>query len=37
LTLDTGFEPFNQKRKHQTLKAMPDQVYYESIKLAEAA
>ena len=31
------FEFYNQKRKHQTLKAKPDQVYYESIKLPEAA
>ena len=28
---------YNQKRKHQTLKATPDQVYYESIKLPEVA
>jgi putative transposase len=31
------FEFYNQQRKHQTLKSKPDQVYYEYIKLAEAA
>ncbi len=31
------FEYYNQNRKHQTLKATPDQVYYESVKLAKAA
>jgi putative transposase len=31
------FQYYNQKRKHQTLKATPDQVYYESIRLPEAA
>lgn len=36
-SLKQYFEFYNQKRKHQTLKAKPDQVYYESIKLAEAA
>ncbi len=29
------FEFYNQNRKHQTLKATPDQVYYESIRLPE--
>ena len=28
---------YNQQRKHQTLKATPDQVYYESIKLPMAS
>ncbi len=28
---------YNQSRKHQTLKATPDQVYYEPIRLPEAA
>jgi putative transposase len=36
-SLKQYFEFYNQKRKHQTLKAKPDQVYYESIKLPEAA
>ncbi len=36
-SLKKYFEFYNQKRKHQTLKAKPDQVYYESIKLPEAA
>ena len=31
------FQFYNQKRKHQTLKATPDRVYYESIRLPEAA
>ena len=31
------FEFYNQSRKHQTLKATPDRVYYESVELAEAA
>ena len=29
------FQFYNKNRKHQTLKATPDQVYYESIKLPE--
>ena len=29
------FRFYNKNRKHQTLKATPDQVYYESIKLPE--
>jgi putative transposase len=36
-SLKSYFEFYNQQRKHQTLKSKPDQVYYESIKLAEAA
>jgi len=36
-SLKNYFEFYNQQRKHQTLKSKPDQVYYESIKLAEAA
>jgi len=36
-SLKKYFEFYNQKRKHQTLKAKPDEVYYESIKLPEAA
>ena len=36
-SLKKYFEFYNQNRKHQTLKATPDQVYYESIKLPEAA
>jgi putative transposase len=36
-SLKRYFQFYNQKRKHQALKAKPDQVYYESIKLAEAA
>ena len=31
------FEFYNQSRKHQTLKAMPDRVYYESIGLPKVA
>lgn len=31
------FQFYHQKRKHQTLKATPDQVYYESIGLPKAA
>lgn len=31
------FEFYNLERKHQTLKATPDQVYYKSISLPEAA
>jgi len=30
------FRFYNENRKHQTLKATPDQVYYESIKLPKA-
>jgi putative transposase len=36
-SLQKYFNFCNQNRKHQTLKAKPDQVYYESIKLPEAA
>lgn len=36
-SLESYFEFYNQKRKHQTLKSKPDQVYDESIKLAAAA
>ncbi len=36
-SLKQYFEFYNQKRKHQTLKAKLDQVYYDSIKLPEAA
>jgi putative transposase len=36
-SLQKYFKFYNQNRKHQTLKAKPDQVYYESIKLPEAA
>jgi putative transposase len=36
-SLKSYFEFYNQQRKHQTLKSKPDQVYYESIKLAKAA
>ena len=36
-SLKKYFEFYNQKRKHQTLNAKPDPVYYESIKLPEAA
>ena len=36
-SLKNYFEFYNQSRKHQTLKATPDQVYYESISLPEAA
>ena len=36
-SLKIYFEFYNQQRKHQTLKSKPDQVYYESIRLAEAA
>ena len=31
------FDFYNQSRKHQTLKATPDRVYYESIGLPEVA
>ena len=36
-SLEKYFRYYNQSRKHQTLKATPDQVYYESIRLPEAA
>jgi putative transposase len=36
-SLKKYFEFYNQSRKHQTLKATPDQVYYESIRLPEVA
>jgi len=36
-SLKKYFEFYNQNRKHQTLKATPDQVYYESISLPMAA
>ncbi len=36
-SLEKYFRYYNQSRKHQTLKATPDQVYYESIGLPEAA
>ncbi len=36
-SLKNYFELYNQDRKHQTLKATPDQVYYESIRLPEVA
>ena len=36
-SLKKYFEFYNQSRKHQTLKATPDRVYYESISLPEAA
>jgi putative transposase len=36
-SLKKYFGFYNQSRKHQTLKATPDQVYYESIRLPEAA
>ncbi len=35
-SLEKYFRYYNQSRKHQTLKATPDQVYYESIRLPEA-
>ena len=31
------FEYYNRSRKHQVLKATPDQVYYESIRLPEVS
>ncbi len=34
-SLKKYFEFYNQNRKHQTLKATPDRVYYESIRLPE--
>jgi putative transposase len=36
-SLKKYFQFYNHQRKHQTLKATPDQVYYESIRLPEAA
>jgi putative transposase len=36
-SLKKYFEFYNMSRKHQTLKATPDQVYYESIRLPEVA
>jgi putative transposase len=36
-SLKKYFAFYNQKRKHQTLKAKPDQVYYESISLPMAS
>ena len=36
-SLKKYFEFYNQSRKHQTLKATPDRVYYESIGLPEVA
>jgi putative transposase len=36
-SLKSYFEFYNQSRKHQTLKATPDRVYYESIGLPEVA
>ena len=36
-SLKKYFEFYNQSRKHQTLKATPDQVYDESIRLPEVA
>jgi putative transposase len=36
-SLKKYFGFYNQSRKHQTLKPTPDQVYYESIRLPEAA
>lgn len=35
-SLEKYFRFYNQNRKHQTLNATPDQVYYESIRLPEA-
>ena len=35
-SLGKYFRYYNQNRKHQTLKAKPDPVYYESIRLPEA-
>ena len=35
-SLKKFFEFYNLNRKHQTLKATPDQVYYKSIRLPEA-
>ena len=36
-SLKQYFQFYNQKRKHQTLKATPDRVYDESVRLPEAA
>lgn len=36
-SLKNYFRFYNQNRKHQTLQAVPDQVYYESIALSKAA
>jgi len=36
-SLKKYFEFYNQNRKHQTLKATPDRVYYESIRLPGVA
>jgi len=36
-SLKKYFQFYNQNRKNQTLKATPDSVYYESIKLPEVA
>jgi len=36
-SLKKYFQFYNQERKHQTLKATPDRVYYESIRLPEVA
>jgi len=36
LSLEKYFRHYNQNRKHQTLKAKPDQIYDESIRLPEA-
>ena len=36
-SLKKYFRFYNQNRKHQTLKAVPDQVYYASISLSAAA
>lgn len=35
-SLQKYFRFYNENRKHQTLKATPDQVYYESLRLPEA-
>ena len=35
-SLQKYFRFYNENRKHQTLNATPDQVYYESVKLPEA-
>jgi len=35
-SLTKYFRFYNESRKHQTLMATPDQVYYESIKLPKA-
>mgnify|MGYP003973083035 FL=1 len=36
-SLKKYFQFYNQERKHQTLKATPDRVYYQSIKLPQVA